>query len=299
MRLYYVGLFLILLLSLGHRQAEAIEIAIAPLATEETPKTLATEYLKRLLEERSSNRISVKLIPNSDISSEELLDALSTNRIQLALPETRATRTQIPLLQIYEIPFLFRDRQHLHQILDEGIGERILQQSASQQLKPLAIWDGTSRQLIAEQAQPGPDNNVDRLFQFLRPGTDIAEHPWREVKLSDLVRLQTINRTITLTLTHHSTVNSVLLTSQQFWANLPDDLKIILSGAVKDATYYARELAEQTDQNALESFAERKDQNLYALTKTERKQWHKKLQQLYSAHLDQVKLEFADMIARD
>ncbi|PLX88369.1 MAG: hypothetical protein C0619_12930 [Desulfuromonas sp.] len=299
MRLYYIGLFLILLLSLGHRQAEAIEISIAPLATEGTPKALASEYLKRLLEERSSNRIRVKLIPNSDIASEQLLDALSTNRIQLALPEIRSTRTLIPLLQIYEIPFLFRDRQHLHHIQDEGIGERILQQSASQQFKPLAIWDGTSRQLIAEQAQTGPDNNVDRLFQVLRPGTDIAEHPWREVKLSDLARLQTINSTSTLTLTHHSTVNSVLLTSQQFWGSLPDDLKVILSGAVKDATYYARELAEQADQKALENLAERKDLNLYALANAERNQWQKKLRQLYSEHLDKVKLSFTGMIIRD
>ncbi|MDT8421276.1 MAG: hypothetical protein RQ754_12670 [Desulfuromonadales bacterium] len=299
MRLSYIGLLLILLLSLGHRQAGATEIAIAPLAAEGTPKALATEYLKRLLEERSSSRIRVRLVPDSEISSGQLLEALSTNRIQLALPETRSTRTLLPLLQIYEVPFLLRDRQQLHQVLDGNIGERILQQSTGQQLKPLAIWDGTSRQLLAERPLTGPDNSVDRLFQGRQSGVDMAEQTWREVKLSDMARMKTDSRTSTLTLTHHSTVNSVLLTSLQFWERLPEDLKIILSGAVKDATDYARELAEQADQKALVALAGRPEVKLYHLPPAERSLWQKKFRQLYPEQLDKVKSSFAGMIIRD
>lgn len=297
MRLRLIASLFILLLLAAHGLAEPIKIAINPLASTGSPKALATEYLKRLLEERSSGRIHVTVIESADSNFDNILESLNKQQVQLALPEIRDLRNRLPVLQVFELPFLFRDRQHLYRVIDSETGLQILQASQQHNLKPLAVWDGATRQLLTDEILPSPGDIPSLLFAGVN--TNRNENTLLEIQLPEASRLGGQQELDTLTLTNHSISGCVLLTHQGFWDRLPEDIKVIINGSVKDATLYIRELAERRDKDALDALKRNEHISTHSLSPEQRELWQKAMQQLYSQNLDQAKLNFIDMITNN
>ena len=81
-----------------------------------------------------------------------------------------------------------------------------------------------------------------------------------------------------------------------FWQHLAEDLKVIISDAVKDATIYARELAQQSDQNALATLHVQGRIEIHQLSHHQRQLWRNKMLRLYSATNDEVEKKLIEKI---
>lgn len=301
MRLTLAGSLLILLLFAAPGMAEPIKLAISPLGPAGSPKVLAAEYLGKLLEERSSGRLHITIVEETDSSQANIQKKLERQQIQLALPELSNLGEQLPLLNIYELSFLFRDRQHLQQAIDSETGQQVLKTSQQTGLKPLTVWDGSTRQLLADETLTTVSNLQQEFITALQSNAATSnpnQSRWRESTLSDASRQTEQFELTTLTLTNHGFSSCVLLTHQDFWGSLPDDLKVIITGAVNDATLYLRELAEQHDNETLESL--RKDDRIkvQTLPVEQRMKWHKTMLGHYKKSMDREKLEIVDNIIK-
>lgn len=301
MRLTLAGSLLILLFFAVPGMAEPINLAISPLGPAGSPKVLAAEYLGKLLEERSSSRLHVSIIEETDSNQADIQKKLENQQIQMALPEISNLGEQLPLLNIYEFPFLFQDRPHLHQAIDSETGQKILRMSQQTGLKPLVVWDGSTRQLLANDTLTTVSNIQQEFITALQSNASISnsnKSRWLESTLSDANRQAEQFELNTLTLTNHGFSCCVLLTHQDFWDSLPDDLKVIITGAVNDATRYLRELAEQLDKETLESLRKDNRIKVQTLPVAQRMKWHKTMLGHYKKSMDRTKLEIVDNIIK-
>ncbi len=107
--------------------AGPIVIKFSHVVAVDTPKGQAAEYFKKLVEERSHGAIKVEVYPNASLYDDrEALEALSMNAIQMAAPSFSKFTSFVPQLELFDLPFLFNDVDHLHQVLNGEVGQKLL-----------------------------------------------------------------------------------------------------------------------------------------------------------------------------
>ena len=285
------------------------------MAAPESSKALVAEYLKKLLEERSSGRIQVKLSDDKILTAEQAVAELKQQKIQIAIPEIKHLNQMAPHLRMYELPFLFRDRRHLHEVIDSHLGDEMIATFPRQDLILLGIWEKGTRQLVADRDLSTPDQAALKPYGGERNETATTffnalsgysplhrsgerSGRWQEMTLSDLAGHSFPLNFSDLTLTNHSVSGCALLIDRVCWEELSEDLKVIVSEAVKDATMYARELAEQSDQQALENLRADDRVAIHQPSQGQWNLWQKTMLQLYSQQCDAVEMDFIEQVAK-
>lgn len=285
------------------------------MAEPKSTKALVTAYLTKLLEERSHGRIQVDVVDHSKRTAQQIIQELSRDTIQIGIPEIGELLSEAPQLRIFELPFLFRDRNHLHQVIDNHVGQTLIMDGLRQKLKILGIWEKGAKHLEAESALLDPksvlnmsyrgheDQTSTTFFKTLsacsppfQAGNRQLKH-WEEVTLPEVVSNQEGSGLNHITLTQHSFSGCILLMDKDFWSNLPDDLKIIVNDAVKDATVYSRELAQQVDQEALEQLQSRTGIQISQISNSHRQLWRKNMLKLYSETCNGVEKKLIEQVA--
>ena len=285
------------------------------MAAQESSKALVAEYLQKLLEERSSGRIQVKLSDDKILTAEQAVAELKQQKIQIAIPEIKHLNQMAPHLRMYELPFLFRDRRHLHEVIDSHLGDEMIATFPRQDLILLGIWEKGTRQLVADRDLSTPDQATSKPFgggtnqtatTFFsaisgctppRYSGERSGH-WQEMTLSELAGQSPPSSFSDLTLTNHSFSGCALLIDRACWEGLPEDLKVIVTEAVKDATMYARELAEQSDQQALENLLAEDRVAIHQPSQGQWSLWQKTMLQLYSQQCDAVEMNFIEQVVK-
>ena len=202
-------------------------------------------------------------------------------------------------MQLFELPFLLQDQQHLDRVINGEIGQQILLTVNWERIKPLSIWQTRFRQLMADRSITAaeqlngmlikvPTSQILEQYYQLLGATplpagqalpnDKATNAW-DLNLSDAVQAKQLMYN-DLTITNHAVSGSLLVVERNFWSQLPNDLKIIISGAIEDATSYARELSKQQENQNLAELEKRKI-TIHKLSAEQRKAWQKKLQKSY------------------
>lgn len=297
MYLRVIGFTITLLLLATASIAKPIPLQISRASRVNTQQSLAAGYLLKLITERSQGRVQ-PVLQSQKLPTERALQALAAGQVQLAILDLPELRQSLPQLRLLELPFLFQNRQHLHRILDGEIGRQILLSGQQQNFTPLSFWDAGFHQLLADRPLTSPellagsDRGVSAqrlLFSQIQvsgaaPLTPEAQkHDKRktplDILLSQVPADEWPERT-DLTLTNHRAFASVLLVEQNFWSQLPEDLRIIISGAIKDATSYSRELTLLQEQQLLEQW-QKNGRKIHRLTPAQRQLWHETAVGLY------------------
>lgn len=309
-RILVTVLLLLLLFLSAPVAAGPIQIRLHTSAASGTPLELASRYLGKLIGERSGGRIRIEIVTSAQ-SDRQYLQWLSSQQIQLSL--RKRVLLNKSLLQLFDLPFLFQDRQHLYQVLDSALGEKLFATTMSKGFKTLAFWDMGFRQLLAGQALLTPQQAAG--VKIAMPAGRITAEQFRAINLEPFpeeserqnldardTTLEQLNELVTdpglsdLTLSHHVVSGELLLVNKLFWDKLPRDLQVIIAGAVKDATRYARELSTQQEEKILETIRLSGAVNIHRLTAAQRNRWRRKLISIYSQSVGSDILQLAEMV---
>jgi len=314
MQLKFIGLLCALLLFANIAGANTIKIKINAMANPASTKALVTAYLTKLLEERSHGRIQVEMTTHFNPTTQNVIQELNRDTTQIVIPEIGDLLNEAPQLRLFELPFLFRDREHLHQVIDNHVGQTLIMDGLRQKLKILGIWEKDAKHLQAESALLEPKSVSKKFYQgrkdqtstvFFKTLSACSPRPqagsrelknWEEVTLSEVAKhKESGHRHITLT--QHSFSGCILLIDKYFWSSLPDDLKIIVADAVKDATTYSRELAQQVDQEALEQLQNQKNIQVSKMSQRHRQLWRNNMLKLYTETCNGVEKKLIEQVA--
>ena len=110
----------------------------------------ATEFA-RLVAERTGGRVRVDVYPAGQLGpgEREEIEALQLGGIDLVVTGTAVMANFLPDFAVMDLPFLFRDYQHVDAVLDGPVGQELLRrlERANLNITGLALWEQGFRHL--------------------------------------------------------------------------------------------------------------------------------------------------------
>ncbi len=95
---------------------------------------------------QSNNKLTVKIFPDGQLGTErEVLELLQIGSIAMTKVSAAAMANFAPEYKVMGVPYLFRNKQHLFDVLEGDIGESILEAGSEYLLRGLCFYDAGSR----------------------------------------------------------------------------------------------------------------------------------------------------------
>lgn len=123
-----------------------ITMRLAETHPEDYPTTLADKEFARLVNEATGGRITIEIFANKQLGEEKTaveqvqLGAIDFTRVSLSV-----TSGFVPELDALQLPYLYRDADHMWKVLKGDIGDQLLKKLESANLTGLCYFDGGTR----------------------------------------------------------------------------------------------------------------------------------------------------------
>ena len=116
------------------------------------PYHIASEHFARRVAELTKGKIEVQVYPSSQLGNErELVEAMQVGTIEMGASTSAVAARFVKEIEIFNLPFLFKDFQHLYKVLDSQFGEDLDRASQKKGLRVLGWWVGGSRSIYARK----------------------------------------------------------------------------------------------------------------------------------------------------
>lgn len=280
-----------------------IVIKFSHVVAPDTPKGRAAEKFRLLAEERTGGRVRVEVYPNSQLYKDrEELEALQLGAVQMLAPSlSKFGPLGIPEFQLFDLPYVFPNKETLHRVMDGDIGRGLLDRLGARGILGLAFWDNGFKQMSANRplrsladfrdlkmriqpsrvldaqmkalgAMPQP-MAFSEVYSALRNGAvDGTENPVSNFYTQRMNEVQKH-----LTISDHGYLGYAVIVNQRFWQGLPPDLRGILTEVMKEVTDYEREISQRENDAALEAVRKAGTTEVYVLPHAGRVAWQRAL----------------------
>jgi len=288
--------------------------------SENTPKGKAAVFFEKRLEELSKGKIDVQVYPNSQLYKDKaVLKAIKLDSVQMACPSFSKFTKTVPQLALFDLPFLFRDMDHVHKVQDGEVGQKLKDLVAAKGFVVLDYWDNAFKQLSsAKKALLMPEDAKGQKFrimsskvleaQFKAVGANPQVMPFSEVysalQQGVIDGQENTNSNIYtkkfyevqkyMTLSNHGYLGYLVVMSKKFYNSLPKDLQEAVKQAMKEATAKEREYAAELDKSQLakiEEYAKKSGKlKIYNLDDKQKEAWRKVMSSIYPEFYDKDKI---------
>ena len=305
----------------GLAQAEYV-IKFSHVVAPTTPKGQAAQYFADQVNEKLAGKVRVEVFPNSQLYNDnkvmEAMRLASGNTGLMAAPSMSKFVKFSKKLQVFDVPFLFKDINDVHKLVDSPIAQEMIAPMEKKGIKGLAFWDngmkvfsinGDAPLKVTPQDFTGKKFRIQssevheamikalggtpqklpfkEVYTALGQGVvDGQENAWSNIYSKKFYEVQSF-----ITVSNHSYLGYLLVVSSEFWNSLPDDIRSELSVIIKDATIKAREYAAEADSGDRKKIEADKYAKVVELTAEERASWR--------AATASVENQFRDQIGAD
>lgn len=125
------------------------------------PTVVAVENMGKRLETATQGRIKFQMFPGSVLGGEkEMIEQTQVGAIQILRTSLGPVGPVVPEVNVFNMPFVFRDIAHMRAVIDGPIGQELLDKiSASPaRMVGLAWMDGGSRSLYTKKPVRKPED---------------------------------------------------------------------------------------------------------------------------------------------
>ena len=290
-------------LAAGAQAEEPIMIKFSHVVAQDTPKGKAADRFKQLAEERTNGKVKVEVYPNSQLyKDKEEMEALQIGAVQMLAPSlAKFGPLGVKEFEVFDLPYILPDRQALRKVTDGPLGAQLLKKLEPKGIIGLAYWDNgfkimsankplkntsdfkglkmriqSSKVLEAQMRALGaiPQTMAfSEVYQALQTGVvDGTENPPSNMYTQKMHEVQKH-----ATVSNHGYLGYAVIVNKKFWEGLPPDIRGQLESAMKDASQYANEIAQQENADALAAMKASGKTEFYELTPAEREAWRKAL----------------------
>ncbi|MBB3265489.1 C4-dicarboxylate-binding protein DctP [Azospirillum sp. OGB3] len=299
---------------------EPIVIKFSHVVAPETPKGKGAEKFKQLAEQRTGGKVKVEVYPNSQLyKDKEELEALQLGAVQMLAPSlAKFGPLGAKEFEIFDLPYIFPCKAALVKVTTGPIGMQLFQKLENKGITGLAYWDNgfkimsankplhamadfkglkmriqSSKVLDAQMRALGALPQVmafSEVYQALQTGVvDGTENPPSNMYTQKMHEVQSH-----ATLSDHGYLGYAVIVNKKFWDGLPADVRTQLDGAMKEATEYANNIAQEENDKALEAMKAAGKTKFYELTKDERASWR---QAMLPVHQDMASRVGKELLA--
>lgn len=266
----------------NQNEGETFEIKFAHVVRPSTAKGQAAEKFAELIEERTNGQITVKIYPDSQLGSDrEITEQMQSGTVDMNAPFTGVLPSFIPQFQVFDLPFLFEERDEAYETMHGDLGDRLNEYLSEQGLRALGYWDGgfkhftnsvrpietpedmdglsmraSQSPLIISQFRAlnagGVSIDFSELYTALQTGTvDGQENP-----LSNIVTRKFYEVQDYLTLSSHGYMGYVQLISEDFYQSLPEHLQETMNEVALEVSKWQWEQAQSDEEAYMEELIE-------------------------------------------
>jgi tripartite ATP-independent transporter DctP family solute receptor len=279
------------------------------------PYALGANKFGDLVKERTKGRIQFKVFTDSTLAKgeREMLEGLQQGTIDIYVGSTGPVGNFSPSMLIVDIPFLFRDNDHVDKVLDGPIGKQLLADVDKAGFNGLAFWENGFRHLSNNKvAARTPDEakglklrtmeNKAHMLAFKTAGLNPTPMAWSEVYSALQVgvidgqenpiavfytsKLYEIQKY--LALTGHVYSPALVLFSQKKWNRIPKEDQEIIAQAAVEAGIFERKLNRDDEEKKLKYF---EDKGTVVVRDVNKEAWQKAMQPAFD--------EFARQFGKD
>jgi len=235
--------------------------------TDDYPTTQSTKYMGKLLEERSNGRIKLQIYSDGQLGDGKVIeDAMADGVIDIDREGIDRYASQIPTLQAFIMPYVFRDSAHVWKVLEGAIGERVKNELKDQDKVVLAFYDSGMRSFYGMKPIMRPEDlsgmqlrvlsgdvfenmlgilqakSVPLAYNDIYPALQVGKITGAENNIPSYLSAKHFEIAKYYTLDEHMAIPEILFISKQSWDKLsPDDQKLVAECGV-EAGQYERKL---------------------------------------------------------
>lgn len=304
------------------KDSETYTIRVAYLVPEGQSTHLAAEKMKEKLESESNGRLEVQLYPNGQLtpSDREAIEAIQLGNVEMTIPAVAALSGFNSKFMLFDLPYLFKDKETVYEVLDGEIGQSLLDELSDQGIKGLAFAENGFRHITNNK---GPINTpadleglklrtmespvqveafkamganaspfaFGELYTALQQGTyDAMENPISLIYTNKFYEVQDY-----LTLSGHFYAPTALLINNDFYENLPEDLQLLVDEAAVEYRTYQREIASEQDAEWIEEL-KAEGMKVNELTDEQKEEFKKASEAVYDQFRDEIGGELIDQV---
>jgi len=125
------------------------------------PTVVAVENMGKKLAAETNGRITFQMFPNSVLGGEkEMIEQTQVGAIQIARVSLGPLGPIVPEVNVFNMPFVFRDIKHMRSVIDGPVGQDLLDKISASPAKMIGLaWmDGGSRSLYTKKPVRKPDD---------------------------------------------------------------------------------------------------------------------------------------------
>lgn len=289
-------------------------IKFSHVVAQDTPKGKAAEYFKMLAEQRTKGRVQVQVYPNSQLyKDKEELEALQLGAVQMLAPSlAKFGPLGVKEFELFDLPYLFSNYRDLHNVTEGPVGKQLLGKLEAKGIKGLSFWDNGFKHFSANRPLKTPADfkglkmriqsskvleeqmrtlgalpqvmAFSEVYQALQTGVvDGTENPPSNMYTQKMHEVQKH-----LTTTAHGYLGYSVIVNKKFWDGLPADVRGQLEGAMRDATTYANQIAQQENDKDLAAIAKSGKTTVYNPSSAERLAFKKALLPVHKKMADRI-----------
>jgi tripartite ATP-independent transporter DctP family solute receptor len=125
------------------------------------PTVVAVESMGKKMEAATNGRFKFQMFPGSVLGGEkEMIEQTQVGAIQILRTSLGPVGPVVPEVNIFNMPFVFRDIPHMRAVIDGAIGQELLDKISASPARMVALaWmDGGSRSLYTKKPVRKPED---------------------------------------------------------------------------------------------------------------------------------------------
>jgi C4-dicarboxylate-binding protein DctP len=320
-KIVFLGL-LVMVLSLAFVSvslAGPIVIKFSHVVAEKTPKGQMAIKFKELVEKRLPGKVEVEVFPNSQLFGDnKVLEAMLLGDVQLAAPSLSKFKKYTKVLQLYDLPFLFKDMDAVGRFQQGPYGQKMLHSLEKKGLLGLGYLHNGLKQLSCNSPLRVPADCKNKKFRIMssdvlaaqfeavgamplkKPFSEVftllqtkaidgQENTWTNIYSKKFYEVQPY-----ITESNHGLLDYMVVTSAEFWKGLPADIRAEVKKCLDEAIAYGNELSAKMAIEDKEKIIASKRSQVITLTPEQRAQWVKAMKPVWKKFEDQIGKEYID-----
>lgn len=261
----------------GRISPAGLTIRFSHVVAEDTPKGLAAERFRALVEQRSGGRIQVVVYPDGRLYGDhDEMQALQLGAVDMLAPSlSKFGRIGSPEFELFDLPYLFPDVTSVRRITQGALGQRMLARLTRQRLVGLGFMDNGFKHMSANRPLLEPAHFAGLRMRIqasrviaaqmralgARPVTlafsetrralaagvvDGTENPVSNFWTQSMHEVQS-----DLSLTGHAYLGYAIVANQRFWEGMAVADRELIAQALQESASYGNQIADAQNDKAL------------------------------------------------
>jgi len=296
-----------------------VTIKFSHVVAENTPKGQMANKFKDLVGERLAGKVQVEVFPNSQLFGDnKVLEAMLLGDVQMAAPALSKFSRYTKKLQIFDLPFLFKDMAAVEKFQNSAEGDELLGSLEKKGLIGLGYLHNGLKQLSSSKpiTVPGDANGLkfrimssdvlaaqfkavkatplkkpfSEVFTLLQTrAIDGQENTWSNIFSKKFFEVQPY-----ITESNHGLLDYMVVTSKEFWMSVDDADREVIKKSLDEAIVFGNEVAAKKAMDDRQKIVDSKRTKIIELDEAQRNQWVEVMKPVWEEFEEEIGKDMID-----